>query len=94
MYVAAANVTFEQPSIQLEAGQSALINVYFEQPVSDIKHLLYGGFLVISTDDDVALVPFYGSLDNQKDLPIFDTKVKKKKKKDDTVNVRESWYFL
>ncbi|KAI8072064.1 peptidase S8/S53 domain-containing protein [Thamnidium elegans] len=76
LYVAVANVTFDQPSIQLEAGKSAQINVYFEQPVSDIKHLLYGGFLVISTDDDddVTHVPFYGSLDNQKDLPIFDIK--------------------
>lgn len=74
-HVARAKVIFNQTHIQLGTGERAQINVRFEQPVSEIKHLLYGGFLRLTSENDVTHVPFYGSLDNQRELPIFDTKV-------------------
>lgn len=74
-HIANTNVTFQQTSIELQANQVAQIMVHFGQPVIEIQHLIHGGFIKVTAGDDIAHVPFFGTLGNQRDLPIFDSNV-------------------
>ncbi|KAG2206094.1 hypothetical protein INT47_003743, partial [Mucor saturninus] len=71
-YIAHTNVTFEQTSLELGPYESAQIEVEFGQPMMNVQHLIHGGFLKVAAGNDITHVPFFGSLGNQKDLPIFD----------------------
>lgn len=41
----------------------------------EVQHLIHGGFIKVAAGNDITHVPFFGSLGNQKDLPIFDRAV-------------------
>jgi hypothetical protein len=84
--ISQANVTFEKSSIELSANESIQLPVQIQQPPrsASTEHIIYGGYLKImsrSIDDtieeveDLSYVPFFGTVGNQRDLPIIDTKV-------------------
>lgn len=85
--VSQANITFDKNSIELSANESIRLLVQIEQPDRSaiMNHTIYGGYLKIMSkpvddameDENLSYVPFFGTVGNQKDLPILDTKVKK-----------------
>ncbi|KAF7727701.1 hypothetical protein EC973_007257 [Apophysomyces ossiformis] len=80
-----AFVHFEPETIVLEGGQTGKIHVTFQPPslVTQDNHLLYGGYLQVNASSDIngtrhetIHVPYFGAVGNQRDLPIFDQKVR------------------
>ena len=97
-----ATVQFESTEVTVEPNATQTIHIRFNPPSTDLstssssyqyyyKHLLYGGYIKISStikkikndiDDSKEVeeeehihVPYMGALDNQRDLSIFDTVV-------------------
>ncbi|KAI9498709.1 hypothetical protein BDB00DRAFT_924993 [Zychaea mexicana] len=73
-----ATVEFETTQLTLEPNATQLLHVRFSPPKSKHKHLLYGGYIKIysyadNRNEEQIHVPYLGALDNQRDLPIFDT---------------------
>ncbi|RCI03396.1 hypothetical protein CU098_005965 [Rhizopus stolonifer] len=75
-----AKVTFSQNSVRLNPDENINIQVQFTQPLSNETHLIYGGYLKVSSSDmntnatHESHIPYFGALGNQRDLPILDTK--------------------
>ncbi|KAG2225537.1 hypothetical protein INT45_010364 [Circinella minor] len=91
-----ATVQFEYTEVTIEPNSTQSIHIRFNPPSTDLsttspryryyyKHLLYGGYIKISSIrknqkdldnkevEEIIHVPYMGALDNQRDLPIFDT---------------------
>ncbi|KAG2222301.1 hypothetical protein INT45_006980 [Circinella minor] len=70
-----ASVTFDQTKFIIEGNKKISVNVYFDPPQENItEHMLYGGYIELSSNNSASSsrVPYFGSLGNQYDLPIFD----------------------
>ncbi|KAI9477111.1 peptidase S8/S53 domain-containing protein [Zychaea mexicana] len=70
-----ANVTFEQAEFELEGNQKIAVTVNFVPPQENTtEHMLYGGYIEVTSTSSSrsARVPYFGSLGNQRNLPILD----------------------
>ena len=73
-----ASVTFDQTEFVIKGHQEISVNVYFDPPQENITdHMLYGGYIELLSNNSASSsrVPYFGSLGNQYDLPIFDVSV-------------------
>jgi hypothetical protein len=74
-----ATLQFSDTKLVVPPGQSLKVRVRIQPPVSTFKseaHVLYGGYITISSSASKAQVPYFGMIGNMKDLPILDRSYK------------------
>lgn len=79
--VANATVAFESQVIEVDPNETVRVQVRFSPPKianPEDQHVIYGGYIQLHFGKEEIHIPYFGSLDRQRDLPIFDTLVKKR----------------
>lgn len=70
-----ATLHFSDTEFVVLAGKSVKVRVRVQPPVDTFKlksHVLYGGYITVSSPTNKAQVPYFGMIGNMKDLPILD----------------------
>ncbi|ORY97244.1 hypothetical protein BCR43DRAFT_523460 [Syncephalastrum racemosum] len=71
-----ATVSFERQIIEVDPNETVRVRVRFWPPDGvDPKeqHVIYSGYIQLRFGSEAIRIPYFGSLDRQRDLPIFDT---------------------